>query len=265
MKSTQRIQALVMRHLYVYVRSVPRLMDVFFWPVMDILILGFLSMYLNSINTGGGLNFLALLLGGSILWQMVDRSQNAVSTYFLEDVWYRNFINIFITPLTWTEFFLAGAILSVIRVCIVAVILTVISLILYHFSIFYFGAALPIYFINLFLFGFVLAVFISAIIIRFGSSAQVLAFGMAILVQPVSAVYYPVSALPVVFQHISHAIPVSYVFEAMRKVTNGGVLSTSDWLIPLGLNLFYLVIVSIFFVAMVKKIKIMGKLLKIQD
>lgn len=265
MKSVQRIEALVMRHLYVYVRSVPRLMDVFFWPVMDILILGFLSVYLNSITVGGGLNFLALLLGGSILWQIVDRSQNAISTYFLEDVWYRNFINIFITPLTWTEFFIAGAILSVIRVVIVAIILTLISLALYHFSIFYFGAVLPIYFLNLFLFGFVLAVFISAIIIRFGSSAQVLAFGMAILVQPVSAVYYPVAALPIVFQYIAKAIPASYVFEAMRKVTNGGVLVTADWLIPLGLNLFYLVIVSVFFVQMVKKIKIMGKLLKIQD
>lgn len=259
-----RIHALIMRHLYVYTRSIPRLMDLFFWPVMDILILGFLSIYLNSISLAD-INVVALLLGGAMMWQMTDRAQNALSTYFLEDVWYRNFLNIFVTPLRISEFFLAGAILSIIRIAIVGTIMFFVALFLYKFNVFLFGASLFPYIFNLFLFGLALAIFINAIIIRFGSSAQVLAFGMAILVQPVSAVYYPVEALPKILQYIAYILPSTYVFESMRDVARGGVFEWNTFLISLILNIFYLAITSWFFVFMFKKIKMKGKLLKIQD
>lgn len=262
--SILRIYALVARHVVILLRSIPRVMDIFFWPVMDLLLLGFLSVYLNSINIGE-VNIVAILIGGVILWQIVDRAQNAFSTYFLEDVWYRNFLNIFITPLKLSEFFVAGAILSLLRILIVSLVMFIIALLFYKFNIFTFGLALVPHVLNLFLFGFVLAIFINAIIIRFGSSAQVLAFGMAILVQPVSAVYYPVSALPHWLQYVSNALPSSYVFESMRDIASGGQFETASFLIALGLNVVYLSLAWWFFATMFKKVKMMGKLLKVQD
>lgn len=259
-----RIHALVARHMSIYLRSVPRVMDIFFWPVFDLLILGFLSMYLSTLNISS-INIITMLIGGAILWQIVDRSQNAFSTYFLEDVWYRNFLNIFISPLKMSEFFVAGAILAFLRIIIVSVILFTISFFLYKFNVFEFGIALVPFLINLFLFGFALAIFINAIIIRFGSSAQVLAFGMAILVQPISAVYYPVSALPHVMQYVSFALPSTYVFQSIREIASGGVLNMEYFWIALILNVIYLVLASWFFVKMFSKVKRLGKLLKIQD
>lgn len=264
MNSLIRIYALVARHITIYFRSIPRVMDIFFWPVFDLLILGFLSVYLNSLSIPN-LNIIAVLIGGAVLWQIVDRSQNAFSTYFLEDVWYRNFLNIFITPLRLSEFFVAGAILALIRIVIVSIILFIIAYLLYSFNVLSFGMALVPHVINLFIFGFVLAVFINAIIIRFGSSAQVLAFGMAILVQPLSAVYYPVGALPFVLQYVSYMLPSTYVFESIRSIASGGLFEIESFLFALVLNIIYLGLAAWFFVSMFNKVKRMGKLLKIQD
>jgi ABC-2 type transport system permease protein len=259
-----RIYALVARHISIIFRSVPRVMDIFFWPVMDLLILGFLSVYLNSINIGN-VNIVAMLIGGVVLWQIVDRAQNAFSTYFLEDVWYRNFLNIFITPLKLSEFFVAGAILSLLRILIVSCVMFLIAILFYKFNILSFGFALVPHVINLFLFGFALAIFINAIIIRFGSSAQVLAFGMAILVQPISAVYYPISALPVWLQYLSRLLPSSYVFESIRSIAAGNSFEPHSFFIAFGLNIFLIALTWWFFAAMFKKVKVMGKLLKVQD
>ena len=238
-------------------------MDIFFWPVMDLLILGFLGIYLSSFDIQG-IDIIALLIGAVILWQIVDRSQNAISVYFLEEVWERNFLNIFVTPLKLSEFFLAGVILGVIRICIVGVIMGTLAFLLYHFNLLSFGLVLAPYALNLFLFGLVLALFINGIILRFGSSAQVMAFGMAILAQPVSAVYYPVSSLPSWIQPISYLLPTSYIFESLRALSSGAPFEWGSFFIPLLLNIIYLILVWFFFSAMFKQVKKLGRLLKLQ-
>lgn len=259
-----RINALIMRHLYIYKRSLPRLLDVFFWPVMELLTWGFFSFYLG--RTGSeNLNIATMLLGGVILWQIIDRAQNFISTYFLEDVWHRNFLNIFVTPLKLSEFFLAGVILAMVRLVVMAAFLLILSYLLYAFNIFVLGFSLIPFILNLLLFGITLALFINAVIIRFGSSAQVLAFGISFLIQPISAAFYPVSALPAPLATISGFLPVSYVFESMRKVMAGGPIDWDSFYISLGLNIIYLIIMWLFFTAMFKKVKVMGNLLKVQD
>ncbi len=230
-------------------------MDIFFWPIMDLLVLGFLGLYLSTFNTGK-IDILAMLVGGVILWQIVDRTQHSVSIYFLEDVWERNFLNLFVTPLKISEFFLGGIIFSLIKVIFTAFIMFIIALFFYHFSLLSFGIYLIPDFINLFLFGVVIAIFINSIILRFGSSAQVLAFGISILIQPLSAVYYPVSLLPLPFQYISHLLPSTYIFEFIRKIGAGGSFELSSFFIPLGLNILYLFLMSFFFMAMFKKVKV---------
>jgi ABC-2 type transport system permease protein len=263
--SIKRIQAIIMRHLYLYKgRSLPRFMDILFWPVMTILSWGFLSVYLNKINLSN-LNFISVILGAVILWEVVQRSQQSVSISFLEDVWEKNFLNIFISPLTLGEFFVATLFLGVIKIILTCAVLFVISLALYHYNLFSLGLSLVPYVANLFLFGVVVALFINSIILRFGTSAQVLAFGVIFIMQPVSAVYYPVSVLPTWIQPVSYSIPVTHVFESMRKTIAGEPFDMRSFLIALGLNLLYLSLAWIFFTQMFKSVKKKGLLLKVQN
>jgi ABC-2 type transport system permease protein len=260
----KRINALMLRHLYIYKRSMPRLMDVFFWPVMELLTWGFFSFYLGQTSLQN-FNIATMLLGGVILWQVVDRAQNSISVYFLEDVWHRNFLNIFVTPLRLSEFFAAGAMLAVLRIIVMGGFLSLVSYLLYKFNIFVLGMSLIPFMFNLFLFGMVIGLFINGIILRFGSSAQILAFGISFLIQPISAAFYPISSLPAPLAFLSQMLPVSYIFESMRAVISGGSIDWHSFNIALILNIVYLVIMWIFFSSMFKKVKKLGKLLKVQD
>ncbi len=254
-----------MRHLYLYKgRSLPRFMDIFFWPVMTLLTWGFFSVYLGKLNLGN-INIISVLLGAVVFWEIVQMSQQAVSVYFLEDVWEKNFLNIFVTPLTLGEFFAATAILAIIKIIITAAVLLTVAYFSYHYSIFTLGFAVIPYALNLFIFGMVIAIFINAIILRFGTSAQVLAFGVILILQPLSAVFYPVTALPSFIQPISRILPTTYVFEAMRATLAGGVFDTTSFLLALGLNIFYFIVVCFFFSTMFKIVKRKGILLKVQN
>src|SRR3989344_2545921 len=106
-----RINAVLIRHMYIMQRSFPRIMDLFFWPVLELLVWGFLSAYLQKINLGGTVNIVTLLLGAIIFWDVLTQSQKAVSISFLEDVWERNFLNFFVSPLRISEFLSASAII----------------------------------------------------------------------------------------------------------------------------------------------------------
>ena len=258
----RRVTALVIRNLYLYKRSVPRLMDVAFWPTLDVVLWGFLSFYLQKLNMPG-FNIVTLLLGAVIFWEFLNQSQRAVSIAFLEEVWERNFLNIFVTPISLTEFLFSTVIVGLVRLFLVAIVMGILALVFYHFNIFAIGFALIPFIINLLLFGWSLGIFITAIILRYGTSAQVLAFGLIVIIQPFTAVFYPVSALPHAIQWISYLIPSTYVFEGMRAVLSGGTVPGIDLLFAFLLNIIYLTLMIWFFRAMFKKVKAMGRLLKL--
>ncbi len=258
----RRVTALVIRNLYLYKRSVPRLMDVAFWPTLDVVLWGFLSFYLQKLNMPG-FNIVTLLLGAVIFWEFLNQSQRAVSIAFLEEVWERNFLNIFVTPISLTEFLFSTVIVGLVRLFLVAIVMGILALVFYHFNIFVIGFALIPFIINLLLFGWSLGIFITAIILRYGTSAQVLAFGLIVIIQPFTAVFYPVSALPHAIQWISYLIPSTYVFEGMRAVLSGGTVPGIDLLFAFLLNIIYLTLMIWFFRAMFKKVKAMGRLLKL--
>ena len=257
-----RINAMLIRHLYLYKRSVPRLMDVFFWPFMTILLWGFISLYLQKSNFGGGLNIITILLGATLFWQLLNESEHAISIAFLEEVWEKNFLNIFVTPLKLSEFIVSTTLLGLVRIFLVGVVMTVISFFAYSFNVFSFGIYLVPFALNLLLFGLALGLVMISIILRFGTSAQVLAFGIMFLIQPFSAVFYPVSALPKVIQYISYIFPSTHVFEGMRAVIATGSLPLNYLLWAIGLNIIYLTLAVIFFYKMFASVKRKGRLLK---
>jgi ABC-2 type transport system permease protein len=257
-----RIKALIIRQLYLYPRSFPRLMDVLFWPVLSLMVWGFLSVYLEKLNLDN-VNILSLLLGAMIFWEFLNRSQQAVTIAFLEDVWERNFINLFVTPMKLSEFSASTVILGIVRILMQGVILGIIAFFLYHFNIFQFGIYTIPFIISLLIFGWSLGIFVTAIILRFGTNAQVLAFGIIFLIEPFSAVFYPVAALPHALQWIAYMLPSTYVFEGMRQVIATGTLPTSTLLLSFGINLVYLVLVLWYFYAMFAKVKEKGLLMKL--
>ncbi len=258
-----RINALLIRHLYLYKRSMPRIMDLVYWPVMELLLWGFLSAYIERMNIAG-FNAVTVLLGAIIFWDLLSQSQRAVSISFLEEVWEKNFLNIFVTPLKLSEFLTATFLLAVVRIAAVAVILAGLAFLFYNFNLFTFGFALIPFMINLLLFGTAIGIFTISIILRFGTSAQILAFGFILLIQPFSAVFYPVSVLPNFLQPVSYLFPSTYVFEGMRAVIAQGSIPTNLLLGAFVSNAVYLSLSLWFFFRMFAHVKKAGKLLKLE-
>jgi ABC-2 type transport system permease protein len=259
-----RINALLMRHLYLNKRSVPRMMDIFFWPVMTIVLWGFISLYLEKANLDS-LNIVAVLLGAVLLWEVLNESQHSISVAFLEEVWEKNLLNIFVTPLKLSEFIASTVGLGVVRVSLVSIVMIILSFFAYSFNIFSLGFYLIPFIINLLIFGWVLGLVITAVILRWGSSAQVLAFGIMFLVQPFTAVFYPVSVLPKFIQYISLAIPSTHVFEGMRAVVQTGSFPMFNLVMSIILNLIYLTLASMFFYKMFARVKEKGNMLKLNQ
>jgi ABC-2 type transport system permease protein len=257
-----RIKGLLMRHLYLYKRSLPRIMDIAFWPVTELVVWGFLTTYLSGLNMGN-VNLVTVLLGAIIFWDLLRQAQQAVSISFLEDVWERNFLNLFVTPLKVGEFIASTAFLALIRLLLVGIVMGTVAILFYHFNIFTFGILLFPFVALLFIFGFSLGLFTTGIILRFGTSAQILAWGFIFLIQPFSAVFYPVSALPQSIQFFSYLFPSTYVFEGMRSVVATGIVPASALMWGGITNVLYLVASIWFFYAMFSRVKKQGLLLKL--
>lgn len=259
-----RIKALLIRHLYLYKRSVPRLMDVLFWPVWEIFLWGFLSLYLDKMNLGN-FSVVTVLLGAVIFWDLMSQSQRAVSTSFLEEVWERNLLNIFVTPLKIGEFLTASALVALVRIFAVGIIMFVLATFLYNLNFLTFGFYLIPFVINLLIFGWVLGLFTVALILRFGTSAQVLAWSFVFLIQPFSAVFYPVSVLPKYIQYFSFILPPTYIFEGMRAVVSTGSMPTEKLLLSFLVNAIYIFLVLWFFMRMFNKVKEKGSISKLDN
>ncbi len=258
-----RIQALLIRHLYLYKRSLPRIMDIVYWPVMELLLWGFLSAYIEKLSVGG-FSAVTVLLGAVIFWDFLDQSQKAVSIAFLEEIWEKNLLNIFVTPLRVSEFLASTMLIGVVRLILVGIVLTALAFVLYQFNLFTLGFALIPFMLNLFLFGWSLGLLANAVILRFGTSAQILAWGFLVLVQPFSAVFYPVSALPTFLRPLAYLLPSTYVFEGMREVFATGSFAFAHLWGAVAANAVVFCALVWFFFRMFAYVKREGKLLKLE-
>lgn len=244
----ERIFALFLRHLYLYKRSFVRMMEIFYWPLLDLLVWGFVSVYIAKFaEKNTNVNFIAIFLGALILWDILFRSQQGISVSFLEEVWSRNFLNLFISPISVGEYLLALMLVSFFKVSVVLIISSFLAYVFYSFNLFIIGISLLPFFINLLILGWSIGIITTALILRFGQQAEVLAWGIAFLFQPISAVFYPVAVLPLWLQKISGIIPASYVFEGMRGILIEGRFDVLNLLYAFGLNILYLGVSLMFF------------------
>jgi len=224
MRSVRRIAAILLRQFYLIRSSPARLLPLFVWAAVDIVLWGFITRYLNTV-TSSGFNFVPALLGAVLFWDFFTRVMFGVTTTFLEDVWSRNFLNLFATPLSISEY-LSGLVLSSIATSTVGlVVMLVLATIMFGLSFAVYGLALIPFVLVLFLFGIALGILAVSIVLRYGPAAEWLVWPLPAVLSPFAAVFYPLSTLPGWMQYISRLLPPSYVFESMRTILAGGGVS----------------------------------------
>lgn len=216
-----RVAALFMRHVYVMRRSVPRLMEIFYWPTVDLMVWGFLTVYLAD-SRNGLPGFVAFFIGALIFWDILFRSQTGVSVSFLEDVWSKNLLNLFTSPLRPMEYLTSLLLFSTAKLLVTIVLLSGLAWLFYAFNLLVIGIALVPFVLNLMVLGWSIGIFTVALILRFGQEAEVLAWALGFLFMPLSAVFYPVSVLPPVLRFAARFVSSAHVFEGMRQVLQGG-------------------------------------------
>ncbi len=243
-----RIAAVVLRIFYLYRGSPQRVFPIFIWVAVDILLWGFLTRYLNSVSHAE-VNFVPALLGAVLLWDFLTRVMQGVTMAFFEDVWTRNFLNIFATPLRTSEY-LAGLIIVAISTSLLSLVVMVIFAgLAFGLSFLIYGAALAPFLAVLFLTGIALGVAAAAIVLRLGPASEWLIWPIPMIVSPFAGVFYPVSVLPGWMQAIAAVLPPSYVFEGMRAVVAREPAPWGRLAFGGGLALVYLVLACLVFMA----------------
>jgi ABC-2 type transport system permease protein len=216
----RRVGAIVLRQYYLMRGSPTRLVPLFAWVAIDIVLWGFLARYLSSVAPQGP-NFTFTLLGAVLLWDFFTRIMHGVTTAFLEDVWSRNFLNLFATPLAVSEY-VSGLVLTSIATSLIGlVVMLLLATVVFGFSFLAYGALFVPFVCVLFLFGIALGIVASALVLRLGPASEWLIWPIPALLSPFAAVFYPLSVLPSWMRCVAHALPPSYVFEGMRAIIAG--------------------------------------------
>jgi ABC-2 type transport system permease protein len=235
----RRTFAIALRQVYLVRGSISRLLPLFVWVAVDIVLWGFITRYLNSV-AAPGFNFVPVLLGAVLMWDFFTRVMQGVTMAFFEDVWSRNFLNIFASPLSIPEY-LAGLVLSSIATSSIGLtVMLALSTVVFGLSLLAFGALLAAFALVLFIFGIALGIVGCAIVLRLGPSAEWFVWPIPGLVSPFAGVFYPVSTLPAWMQAVSRMLPPSYVFEGMRAIVMGGRASPSSLAVGGALAVLYL-------------------------
>jgi ABC-2 type transport system permease protein len=215
--SPRRIGAMTLRYWYLLRSSWPRLLELSYWPMLQMLTWGFLQTYVGQ-NAGFFARAGGTFIGAVLLWDILFRGQQGFSISFLEEMWSRNLANLMISPLRPAEFILAMMVMSLVRLFIGMVPVTLLAIGFFGFNLYGLGFALAAFFLNLILTSWAVGVFVSGVIMRNGLGAENLAWTVIFLLMPLCCIYYPVSVLPHWLQTVAWSLPPTYVFEGMRSL-----------------------------------------------
>jgi ABC-2 type transport system permease protein len=248
-----RVGAVVLRIMYLYRGSPQRVFPIFVWVAVDIVLWGFLTRYLNSVSRAD-FNFVPALLGAVLLWDFLTRVMQGVTMTLFEDVWSRNFLNFFATPLRTSEYLAGMVIAAVITSLLSLIVMLVFAQVAFGLSFLTYGAALAPFLMVLFLTGIALGIAASSIVLRLGPASEWLIWPVPMLISPFAGVFYPVTVLPGWMRAIALILPPSYVFEGMRSVVAGNPAPWDRLAVGGGLALIYLVLACLLFFAMYRTV-----------
>jgi ABC-2 type transport system permease protein len=259
--SVRRTAAMVLRYWYLLRSSFPRLIELIYWPAVQMLMWGFLQSYIaeqaNMFAKAGG-----LLVGAVLLWDILFRGQLGFSVSFLEEMYARNLGNLLISPLRATEFVAALMILSIIRLAIGMVPVTLLAIWFFGFNLWALGFALAAFFANLMLTSWAVGIFVSGLVLRNGLGAETFAWSIMFLFLPLTCVYYPVATLPSWLQAVAWMLPPTYVFEGMRALVIDQTFRADLMIQALALNLVLFSAATCAFLALLASARRNGSLLQ---
>jgi ABC-2 type transport system permease protein len=235
----QRVLALIVRYLYLMQTSWPRLLELAYWPTVQMILWGLISKFLV-----GHSDILAqasgLLLAAVLLWDVLFRAQLGVALPFFEEMYSRNLGNLFVSPLRPGELVMALLVISLLRTLIGVGAAAALAVLLYHYSIFDMGLPLLAFFVNLMVMGWAIGLMVVALVLRYGLGAEGLAWAIIFAFAPLSGIYYPISVLPSWLQPIALSLPSAHVFEGMRATLQEHRFAAEHFWRAVGLNAIYL-------------------------
>jgi ABC-2 type transport system permease protein len=212
-----RINAMILRYWYLLMSSWPRLLELIYWPALQIITWGFLQTYIAQ-NAGFFARAGGTLIGAVILWDILFRGQLGFSISFLEEMWARNLGNLMMSPLKPIEFLIALMVMSLIRLAIGVIPMTLLAMAMFDFNLYGIGLPLIAFFCNLIFTSWSVGIFVSGLVLRNGLGAESIVWTLMFALMPLACVYYPVTVLPYWLQYVAWALPPTYVFEGMRAL-----------------------------------------------
>lgn len=252
-----RIKAVIMRHVLAMYKDMARIIDIVYWPLIDAIIWGFTSIWMQK-DQAGSSNFALILLTSLAFWNVVFRSNIDISLSLLEELWYRNVVNLFSTPMLLSEWVAGMMCLGLVRSAFVFLYSAFIIWMIYGLNILTIGFSIIPFFLLLMISGWSIGFFISSFLIYWGQKVQTFVWAIGWLFALFSAVFYPLEVLPRWVQIIGKILPTSYIFEAVRLKVSTGIFSTYLVSVGLILNIFYLFLTILFFNFMFNKSKNVG-------
>jgi ABC-2 type transport system permease protein len=241
--SWRRAASVVLRQTYLIRGSVARVLPLFAWVATDMVLWGFITRYLNSV-TASGLNFVPTLLGAVLLWDFFTRVMQGVTTAFLEDVWSRNFLNLFASPLSIGEYVAGLVASSIITSAVGLVVMIAMASGIFGLSFLSYGLLLFPFVLILFVFGIAIGVVASAIVLRLGPASEWFVWPIPALIAPFGGVFYPVATLPRWMQVVAGLLPAAPVFESIRQIASGNAVSGGALAWAGGLAVAYLLLAT---------------------
>ncbi len=239
--SRRRIGALVLRHLYLLRSSWPRILELMYWPIVQMILWGLMTTFLLT-NSTWIAQAAGMLIAGVLLWDVLFRGQLGFSLVFLEEMWSRNLGHLFVSPIRPWEIIVAFMTISLIRTTIGVLGASLLAVPLYHYSIFEMGLPLIAFFFNLIVMGWALGLVVTGILLRYGLGAESLAWVLVFALAPLSCIYYPIDILPDWLKSIAVLLPSTHVFEGMRSVLIDHTFRTDLLVNAVSLNLVYVAI-----------------------
>ncbi|HEX9647837.1 MAG TPA: ABC transporter permease [Alphaproteobacteria bacterium] len=263
-QSWRRIFALMLRHFYLMRGSWPRVLDLIYWPTMQMVLWGFITLFLIT-NSTWVAQAAGVLLSAVLLWDILFRGNISLFLSFEEEVWSRNLGHLMVSPLRPGEFVAALIATSLVRTVIGVGGAAALAAVMFDYSILDLGLPLAAFFVNLIVLGWALGLLVSGMVLRFGQGAESLAWAAVFLIQPVSGVYYPVAVLPDWLQPVARALPSAHVFEGMRALLVEHRLRLDLLAQASLLNLVYLGIGVAAFLGTMRMARVKGLLLQIGE
>ncbi len=241
-----RMYGLFLRHFFLITRSFPRILDLIYWPSIQITLWGFISNFFASHSSYYN-NAVGVILTCAILYDFLFRTSIGFNMLFLEEIWSRNFTNLFIAPMKISEIITSLVFTALIRALIGLIPAIILTSPIFGISILDLGFYLFFLFLSLYIFGITLGILVSSGLLRFGPAFENIAWSTMFLLAPFGCIYYPIETLPEIFQKIAYSLPLVYVFEEARNILINNTVNLDNLYSALKLNAVYLILAILLF------------------